>query len=547
MSVADGTEDQDVPAVSALAMRGVSKTFGRIGVLNNVNFELRVGEIHALMGENGAGKSTLMKIAGGIHQDYTGEIAVFREPVRFASPRDASRAGVAVIHQELNLVPAMTVAENIFLGNEKVRAIPFLVDRTAQARAAARILDTLNFQASPHAPVSTLRIGEQQLVEIAKALAQNARILIMDEPTSALSVAEAERLLAIIRRLSAEGVSIVYISHRMEEVFDLAQTVTVLRDGAVAGTLPASSVSRRDLIRLMVGRDVQEILSLGSRDTAHDQDPRPPPPVLAVRNLWLSHPKPTAGRPRLVDGVSFDVGGGEVLGLAGLMGAGRSEVLETIFGAGTTASGGQIMVSGQAVRIRSPAEAKQAGFALVTEDRKRDGLVLNAGVDFNLALPVLKRLATALFVSRKAEMDLAIRQIQSLGIRIRGPRQAAGTLSGGNQQKVVLGKWLETHPRILLLDEPTRGIDVGAKAEIYRLIQDLKERSMAVVLASSELPELMAMSDRILVLREGRPTALLDKSAFSPDLIMDYASPGGAVQEAFRRAEADASETRPAA
>jgi ribose transport system ATP-binding protein len=205
------------------------------------------------------------------------------------------------------------------------------------------------------------------------------------------------------------------------------------------------------------------------------------------------------------------------------------------------------MVSGQAIRIRSPAEAKEAGFALVTEDRKRDGLVLNAGVDFNLALPVLKRLATALFVSRKAEKDLAIRQIQSLGIRVRGPRQAAGTLSGGNQQKVVLGKWLETHPRILLLDEPTRGIDVGAKAEIYRLIRDLKERGMAVVLASSELPELMAMSDRILVLREGQPTALLDKNAFSPDLIMDYASPGGTVQEIFRRAEADASEARPAA
>ncbi|MET0430406.1 MAG: sugar ABC transporter ATP-binding protein [Microvirga sp.] len=547
MSVAEETEGQVDAAASALVMRGVSKAFGRVNVLQNVNFKLRIGEIHALMGENGAGKSTLMKIAGGIYHDYLGEVLVFREPVRFASPRDASRAGVAVIHQELNLVPGMTVAENIFLGNEKVRGIPFLVDRAAQARAAARILDTLNFQASPHAAVSSLRIGEQQLVEIAKALAQNARILIMDEPTSALSVAEAERLQAIIRRLSAEGVGIVYITHRMEEVFNLAQTITVLRDGAVAGTLPASRVSRRELIRLMVGRDVQEILGLGSKDIAHGPDPGPRDPVLSVRDLWLAHPKPTPGRPRLVDGVSFDVGRGEVLGLAGLMGAGRSEVLETIFGAGATASGGRITVSGQAVAIRSPAEAKQAGFALVTEDRKRDGLVLEAGVDFNLALPVLKRLASAFFVSRKAEKDLAIRQIQALGIRVRGPRQAAGTLSGGNQQKVVLGKWLETHPHILLLDEPTRGIDVGAKAEIYRLIQDLKMSGMALVLASSELPELMALSDRILVLREGRPTALLDKEAFSPDLIMDHASPGGAVQEAFRRAEADASDARPAA
>jgi len=522
-------------------MQGVSKAFGRINVLRNVDFTLLAGEIHALMGENGAGKSTLMKIAGGIHHDYEGEIAVFGRPVRFASPRDASRAGVAVIHQELNLVPEMSVAENIFLGNEKVRGAPFLVDRKAQARAAARILETLNFQASPHAPVSSLRIGEQQLVEIAKALAQDARILIMDEPTSALSVAEAERLHAIIRRLSAEGVGIVYISHRMEEVFELAQTVTVLRDGAVAGALPAAAASRRDLIRLMVGRDVQEFLTRHSEASEPRAQKDARPPVLSVRHLWLAHPKPAAGRPRLVDGVSFDVAAGEVLGLAGLMGAGRSEVLETIFGAQANAWGGQVAMDGRTVTIRSPADAKRAGLALVTEDRKRDGLVLGAGVGFNLALPVMKRLAAAFFVSRKAEKDLAARQIGALGIRTRGPRQAAGALSGGNQQKVVLGKWLETEPRALLLDEPTRGIDVGAKAEIYRLIDGLKERGIAVVLASSELPELMALSDRILVLREGRPTALLDKSEFSPDLIMEYASPGGAVQEVFRTGSRNAS------
>ena len=444
-----------------------------------------------------------------------------------------------MIHQELNLVPEMTVAENIFLGNEKVRGAPFLVDKRSQARAAARILETLNFQASPHAPVSSLRIGEQQLVEIAKALAQDARILIMDEPTSALSVAEAERLHAIIRRLSAEGVGIVYISHRMEEVFDLAGNVTVLRDGAVAGTLPAASASRRDLIRLMVGRDVQEFLTRHSEGAAPEQPAKPA--VLSVRHLWLAHPKPAAGRSRLVDDVSFDVAKGEVLGLGGLMGAGRSEVLETIFGAQKLSWGGQVIVDGKTLAIRSPADAKRAGLALVTEDRKRDGLVLEAGVGFNLALPVIERLA-AVFVSRRAEKDLAERQIASLGIRTRGPRQAAGTLSGGNQQKVVLGKWLETRPRVLLLDEPTRGIDVGAKAEIYRLIDDLKERGIAVVLASSELPELMALSDRILVLREGRPTALLHKSEFSPDLIMDYASPGSAVQEALQTGIWSASE-----
>jgi ribose transport system ATP-binding protein len=427
----------------------------------------------------------------------------------------------------------MTVVENMFLGNEIARGLPFLVDTRAQAREAARILETLNFHPPANSPVSSLRIGEQQMVEIAKALAQNARILIMDEPTSALAVSEVERLHAIIRRLSKEGVGIVYISHRMEEVFELAQTITVLRDGVVAGSLRASSASRRELIRMMVGRDVQELLARNS-DGETQASPSGREPILSVRGLWLAHPKPTAARRRLVDRISFDVSGGEVLGLAGLMGAGRSEVFETIFGAHTTASGGTVLVNGKPIAIRSPADAKRAGLALVTEDRKRDGLVLGAGVDFNLALPVLRRLASAFFVSRRAEKEMASSRIRSLNIRTRNPRHPAGTLSGGNQQKVVLGKWLETNPRVLLLDEPTRGIDVGAKAEIYRLIQQLKDRGIAVALVSSELPELIALSDRILVLREGKPTALLDKSEFSPDLILDYASPGGAVQDAFR-------------
>jgi ribose transport system ATP-binding protein len=526
-------------------MRRVSKAFAGIEVLRNVDFTLRAGAVHALMGENGAGKSTLMKITGGLYDDYRGEIAVFGEPVRFASPRDAIRAGVAVIHQELNLVPAMSAAENIHLGNEKVRRLPFVVDHRAQQRAAAAILKTLNFQASPNAPVATLRMGEQQLVEIAKALAQNAQILVMDEPTSALSATEADRLHAIVRRLAAQGVGIVYISHRIEEVFNLADTISVLRDGALVGTLPAAGASRRDLIRMMVGRDVQEFLSRrGAAGPSSGIRPAAAPPLLSVRDLWLANPKPTAARPRLVDGVSFDVAGGEVLGLAGLMGAGRSEVLETIFGAQTTASGGAVFVDGRRIVIASPTDAKRAGLALVTEDRKRDGLVLSAGIDFNVALPVLQRLATAAVVSHKAERALADRQIEALAIRARNARQATGNLSGGNQQKVVLGKWLATDPRILLLDEPTRGIDVGAKAEIYRLIDDLKQGGIAVVLASSELPELMALSDRILVLREGRPTALLKKDDFSPDLILDYASPGGAVQAHFSAAEDVAAERR---
>jgi ribose transport system ATP-binding protein len=519
--------------VPALEMRQVTKAFAGVTVLRNVDFILQPGEIHALMGENGAGKSTLMKIAGGVYDDYGGDLAIFGRQVTFLQPRDASRAGVAVIHQELNLVPGMTVAENIFLGHEKVRAVPFLVDKRAQGHAAARILESLNFQASPHSPISRLRIGEQQLVEIAKALARNARIIIMDEPTSALSVTEAERLHGIIRRLAAEGVGVVYISHRMEEVLELADTVTVLRDGAIVGSLPAAKASRGDLIRMMVGRDVQEFLARQPSESQTPSSGPTKPPVLSVRNLWLAHPRPTAARRRLIENVSFDVAGGEVLGLAGLMGAGRSELFEVVFGAHQTEAGGTIAVAGRKVAIHSPMDAKQAGLALVTEDRKRDGLVLGAEVGFNLALPVMERLASGAFVSRRAERKLAMAQIESLDIRTRTPDQIAGTLSGGNQQKVVLGKWLATNPRVLLLDEPTRGIDVGSKAEIYRLIEVLKGHGIAIVLASSELPELIALSDRILVLREGRPTALLEPDAFSPDIILDYASPGGAVQERF--------------
>jgi ribose transport system ATP-binding protein len=510
-------------------MRSIGKSFAGVPVLRGVDFTARAGEVHALMGENGAGKSTLMKIAGGIHLDYEGEIRLDGRPVRFQGPRDATRHGIAIIHQELNLVPGLTVAENIFLGREKLRP-PFRVDGPRQASAAAALLDSLHFSASPGAVVGSLRIGEQQLVEIAKALSLQARILIMDEPTSALPAGDAERLHGIIRRLARDGVAIVYISHRIEEIFALADRIAVLRDGRLAGTLPAVGTSRAELIRLMAGREVQEFLSKGESGApaaAHGA------PLLAVRGLWLANPRPTAARPRLLDGIDLEVAAGEVLGLAGLMGAGRTELLETLFGAREEARGGEIRVAGRAAAIGSTAAAKCAGLALVTEDRKRDGLVLGAALDANLALTVLRRLARVGFVLRRREAGLADAIIRRLSIRTRGPRQPVGTLSGGNQQKVVLGKWLATAPRILLLDEPTRGIDVGAKAEIYRLIRSLAAEGMAILLASSELPELLALSDRILVLREGRPTALLERDRFAADLILDHASPGGAVQPTF--------------
>ena len=515
----------------ALQMRGISKSFGPTLVLRKVDFELRAGEIHALMGENGAGKSTLMKIAAGLIDQFDGEIRVAGQPHRLVSPRDATRAGIAMIQQELSLVPELAVDENIFLGQEKTRSL-FMVDREQQVRAAREVLLPLDFHGRIDQPIAKLRVGEQQLVEIAKALVAKARILIMDEPTSALSINETERLFQVIRKLAKEGVAIVYISHRMEEVVALADRVTVLRDGQLIGTVTQEKASRREIIRMMVGRELQEVFASGRSETATRK------PVLEVQNLWLENPAPTVARSMLVRNVSFSVVAGEVFGIAGLLGAGRTETLEVLFGLHAGTSGGEIRIEGERARLLNPVDAKAAGIALVTEDRKRDGLVLGAGIDRNAELAVLRTIAAFGLVSSNGELELAERTIKNLAIQASGPRQPAGTLSGGNQQKLVIGKWLLTQPRVLLLDEPTRGIDVGAKAEIYRLIGTLAEQGLAIVLVSSELPELTLLSDRILVLCEGRPTALLNRDQFSHETILEYASPGGSVQPEFEEMEA---------
>jgi ribose transport system ATP-binding protein len=514
----------------ALQMRGISKSFGPTPVLRKVDFDLRPGEIHALMGENGAGKTTLMKIAAGLIDDFEGEIYVEGKLHRMASPRDAARAGIAMIQQELSLVPELAVDENIFLGQEKIRSL-FLVDREQQVRAAREVLGPLDFHGRIDLPVAKLRVGEQQLVEIAKALVAKARLLIMDEPTSALSINETERLFQVIRRLAKEGVAIVYISHRMEEVFAVADVVTVLRDGQHIGTMSAKGASRREIIRMMVGRELQEIIASGKAETATRK------PILEVRGLWLESPSATSVRPNLVQNVSFIVAAGEVFGIAGLLGAGRTETLEVLFGLHAGTSGGEVRMEGKEIHLLNPVVAKAAGIAFVTEDRKRDGLVLGAGIDRNAELAVLRTIASFGIVSAAGEVELAERTIRDLGIQSSGPRQHAGTLSGGNQQKLVIGKWLLTRPRVLLLDEPTRGIDVGAKVEIYRLIGTLAEQGLAIVLVSSELPELTLLSDRILVLCEGRPTAMLNRGQFSHETILEYASPGGSVQPAFAEME----------
>jgi ribose transport system ATP-binding protein len=498
-----------------LSASRISKSFMGVHALRDVSFDLEVGEVHALMGENGAGKSTLMKIVSGVYSDHEGVLRVGGEPVRFSGVRDAEAAGIAIIHQELNLVPELSIAENVFLGREPLRA-GLVVDRRRCANDTRTLLGRLGIDLDPDAPVGTLRVGEQQLVEIAKALSKSARILVMDEPTSALSAGECERLFKIIGQLSAAGVAIAYISHRLDEVMRLAHRVTVLRDGRHVLTQPVAALTQDELIAAMVGRE-----TLGA-----PPGPRRPGNrvVLSVRDLRLDRPTRHGWR-RVIGGVTFDLHAGEILGIGGLLGAGRTEVLETIFGASAGRCGGELRLDGRPVAIASPREARRLGLALVTEDRKAKGLHLGASIRDNVALPSLGRLARFGVRSVTAETQVAARAVQDLAVRCSGVGQAAGTLSGGNQQKVVIGKWMATGPSVLLLDEPTRGIDVGAKREIYDLVFRLADRGPAVLLVSSELPELLLLADRILVMAEGRQTGILAREEASEEAIMRLAAP----------------------
>ncbi len=508
--------ERPAPGIPALEALGIGKAFAGVTVLHGVDLAVFPGEIHALMGENGAGKSTLMKILAGIHTDYDGTVAVDGVPRRFAGVRDAEEAGIGIIHQELNLVPGMTVAENIFLGREPLRGGIF-VDGPALRAAAARLIRRLGIAIDPDARVASLRVGEQQLVEIAKALSLDTRILIMDEPTSALSPAECTTLFAVVRQLARDGVAVVYISHRMDEVMDLADRVTILRDGRPVATAPIAALTRERIIAHMVGRELAAASHPAGRDAAG-------PPVLAVRDLSLEVPGRRGGWRRVLDGVGFDLHPGEILGIGGLLGAGRTEILETIFGSARGRRGGTVRIDGTPVAIDGPIAAKRHGLALVTEDRKVTGLLLGASIRDNLALPslpLLSRLGIRLF---GREAALARGTIGRLGVRCTGPQQPAGRLSGGNQQKVVIGKWLATAPRVLLLDEPTRGIDVGAKKEIYDLVFALAGQGIAILLVSSELPELLLLADRVLVMCEGRQTGLLSRAEASQEAIMHLAT-----------------------
>jgi ribose transport system ATP-binding protein len=503
----------------ALSAEQISKSFAGVKALNNVDFDLRHGEVHALMGENGAGKSTLMKILAGVHTSYDGSVQVEGRAMLFGGVRDAEEAGVAIIHQELNLVPELSVADNIFLGREPLIA-GVLIDRRRMVRAAERLLARLGVKIAPETRIAGLRVGEQQLVEIAKALSLNARILIMDEPTSALSSSECDTLFKIVRQLAKEGVAIIYTSHRIEEVLDLADRVTVLRDGRRVVTAPIGELSRGAIISAMVGRDMA-----ANERGATAQDGAV---VLSVRDLTLDTLGPHGWR-RTLHGVNFELKRGEILGIGGLLGSGRTEILESIFGVAPGWRGGAIAIDGAGVEINSPADAYHLGVALVSEDRKERGLHLAASICDNIALPsigAMSRFGLRTFASERA---LAAHMVKRLSVRCTGIGQAAAALSGGNQQKVVIGKWLATEPRILLLDEPTRGIDIGAKQEIYRLIFDFAAQGLGIIVVTSEMPELLLLSDRILVMCEGRQTGILRRENATQETVMRLAAPGMAA------------------
>ena len=495
-----------------LEMREITKTFPGVKALDGVTFDLRAGEIHALVGENGAGKSTLMKILGAVYTDYGGEILIEGRPVSFNGVRDSEAAGVAIVFQELSLVKDMTVGENIFLGREPRR---FGVIRWDELYGGAqKLLDDLHLQIDPRAPVRNLGIGQQQLVEIAKALSQDARILVLDEPTAALTDAEVETLVGILNRLRERGVGMVYISHKLEEVFRLSDRITVLRDGRTVGTDATAALDEPRVIARMVGRDVGDIFP--------KRDHHPGDAVFEAVEVSVEDPN-VPGK-LLVDNVSFSVRRGEVLGVAGLMGAGRSDLLMAIFGAHAGRTTGDLFVGGRRVRITSPAQAIRLGLGFVTEDRKRFGLILDQTILNNMTLASLPHVSGRFVTDADAEAAAGERAARDLRIKANSVWTVAGTLSGGNQQKVVLAKWLLTKPRVLFLDEPTRGIDVGAKQEIYAQINELAREGLAIVLVASELPEVLGLSDRVVVLHEGRVAGEFTRAEATPEAVMSCAT-----------------------
>lgn len=496
-----------------IAVEHITQRFPGVVALDDVSFAIAAGEVHAICGENGAGKSTLMKIIAGVVTDFSGNLRIRGKSVRFTNTRAAEQAGISIIHQELNLVEQLSAAANIFLGRER-RSLWGTLDHAAMNDAAAELLTELDGEIDPATTVAGLRVGDQQLVEIAKALSLHSDILIMDEPTSALTETEVARLFRIVDRLRARGVTILYISHKMDEIFQLADSITVLRDGRHIRTSPRSATSRQEITHLMVGREI-EATQLAARPTTDD---------VLVDVEHLSLPWPGHARGWRLREISFTLRRGEILGIAGLMGAGRTELLECLFGASVEPPTGAVRLAGARVRFRTPAEARQAGVALVTEDRKRLGIFDQLSVGENITLCELRQATRAGLIDFVREQQLAERMISQLRVKTASATAPITTLSGGNQQKAIIARWLLTNPRLLLLDDPTRGIDVGAKAELYRLFDELCRAGLGIIVTSGELPELLTLCDRILVLCEGRLTGEFTRATASEAAIMEAAT-----------------------
>ena len=490
-----------------LQVRNLSKSFSGVTALEDVRLDVEPGRVHALMGENGAGKSTLMRILIGIHQPDAGEIHWRGRPVQVKSPHAALRRGIAMIHQELLPFRDLTVAENIFMGQEPTRGFPGWLDKSAMRREATRLLERLGIALTPTTKMNRLSVAEMQTVEIAKALVHQAEILIMDEPTSAISDREVDALFGVIGELTRQGTAVIYISHKMDEIFRIADVVTVLRDGRYVATHDVGELDAKRLIALMVGRELNAVFPQSAAEKGEC--------VLEVRRL---------SRPGKFQDVSFQVRRGEILGIAGLMGAGRTDLVGAIFGLAPAASG-EIRVDGRTLRVRSPRDAIAAGIALVSEDRQGLGLVPTMSVKDNVTLASLTQCCRGGWIDRGRENAAADGQIDSLAIKTRGRNQPVRHLSGGNQQKVVIAKSLLTDPKVLILDEPTRGIDIGAKAEVYAIMARLAREGRALILVSSEMPEILSLSDRILVMRQGAVTAELDPRHTTQEEVLQHAIP----------------------
>jgi len=498
-----------------LWMENVSKAFPGVQALEAVSLHVNAGEVLGLIGQNGAGKSTLMKILSGVYTIDSGEIYYNSQPLQIHNPHHAQELGISIIYQELNLMPNLSVMENIFIGREP--GPPLFVSRGRLERQTRTILDRMHMNLHPGALVRSLSVAEQQMVEIAKAISRDVRVLIMDEPTSALSETEVETLFELIDELKRSGVAVIFISHRLEEVLRICDRVTVLRDGKNAGDVMVTDVTREDLIRMMVGRSLDQFFH---RSQHLDIEQAAADIVLEARDI---HRRGNAVNPDAVvlDNVSFTLRRGEILGLAGLVGAGRTELVRAIFGADRRNSG-QILIEGKEANIRSPSDAIRLGIGLVPEDRKGQGLILGLAVRINMTLAHLDSITRAEFVQLGAERRLVDEYIDRFEIRTPGMEQRVVNLSGGNQQKVVIAKWLMLGPKILIMDEPTRGIDVGAKSEIYELMHQLATNGISIIMISSEFPELLAMCDRILCLAEGRMTGEVTRQEATLETLMHY-------------------------